>query len=140
MHMPPSSGGPGSSSDGDASAMVEANRPGGDSTFEQALFNSVNILLGVGLLSVPGALAKGGWAALGVLGLLGVVTNYTGKAIVRCQEYDLRAGIGPVLESYEDIGERAFGPAGRAFITTVLYTELIGTCGLFFILASAVQA
>jgi hypothetical protein len=28
----------------------------------------------------------------------------------------------------------AFGAGGRAFITFVLYTELIGTCALFFIL------
>ena len=34
--------------------------------------NSVNILLGVGLLSVPYALQQGGWAGLGVLGILGV--------------------------------------------------------------------
>lgn len=38
------------------------------------------------------------------------------------------------LMSYEDIGEAAFGPAGRTFITWVLYTELVGTCALFFIL------
>ena len=38
------------------------------------------------------------------------------------------------LLSYEDIGEAAFGPRGRDFITFVLYTELIGTGALFFIL------
>ena len=38
------------------------------------------------------------------------------------------------LLSYEDIGEAAFGKRGRAFITGVLYTELVGTAGLFFIL------
>ena len=38
------------------------------------------------------------------------------------------------LTSYEDIGEAAFGKLGRNFITSVLYTELIGTAGLFFIL------
>ena len=39
-----------------------------------------------------------------------------------------------MINSYEDIGEVAFGPRGRQFITSVLYTELIGTCALFFIL------
>jgi len=126
------------------------------STFQQSLFNSVNILLGVGLLSVPYALKEGGWSALGVLGLLGFVTNYTGKALIRCQESVCRPKPGPPLtpeervkflgssspeesrrqplETYEDIGELAFGPKGRAFISAVLYIELIGTCGLFFIL------
>jgi vesicular inhibitory amino acid transporter len=132
--------------------------------------NSVNILLGVGLLSVPYALARGGWAGLGVLFLLGGVTNYTGKALVRCQDLgtlevrdgealpesfrsgdedeedwlrvnaseSLSSASRPArrrqLSSYEDIGEAAFGRAGRTFITAVLYTELVGTCALFFIL------
>lgn len=39
-----------------------------------------------------------------------------------------------LLQSYEDVGQAAFGNNGRAFITAVLYTELIGTCALFFIL------
>lgn len=39
-----------------------------------------------------------------------------------------------LLQSYEDVGQAAFGDSGRAFITAVLYTELIGTCALFFIL------
>ena len=38
------------------------------------------------------------------------------------------------MGTYEDIGYAAFGELGRQFITLVLYTELIGTCGLFFIL------
>ena len=42
-----------------------------------------------------------------------------------------------LLQSYEDVGQAAFGDAGRAFITAVLYTELIGTCALFFILEAS---
>uniref|UniRef100_A0A6U3G8T0 Amino acid transporter transmembrane domain-containing protein n=1 Tax=Mantoniella antarctica TaxID=81844 RepID=A0A6U3G8T0_9CHLO len=114
--------------------------------------NSVNILLGVGLLSVPYALQQGGWAGLGVLATLGAMTNYTGKALIRCQTSGSLPPLAAELEattavseaplggerrpllSYEDIGEAAFGAGGRAFITFVLYTELIGTCALFFIL------
>jgi len=98
----------------------------GGSSFQQAVFNSVNIMLGVGMLSIPYALkevsrvqivtlgskqsisadpqmlysflssivlltpvchilammlsyVQGGWATLGVLGLLWGCTNYTGK-------------------------------------------------------------
>ena len=36
--------------------------------------------------------------------------------------------------SYEDIGEAAFGPSGRAFVTWVLYSELFGLCALYFII------
>jgi vesicular inhibitory amino acid transporter len=136
------------------------NRPGvyhrvGNSTTEQALANSVNILLGVGTLSVPYALRESGWAGIVVLLLLGATTNYTGKTLIRCQ----RRGSLPMrtnfntysdvnedgsvtvvkkarraLTTYEDIGEAAFGEFGRSLISWVLYAELIGTCGLFFIL------
>lgn len=113
---------------------------GGSATYNQALFNSVNILMGVGLLSIPYALGQGGWSAIGVLGLLWAMTNYTGKLIALCLEAPCRLdsknytpGCLP-LETYEDIGEAAFGKAGRTFITAILYTELIGTCGLFLIL------
>eukprot|EP00959_Pyramimonas_sp_CCMP1952_P081419 1701041-Pyramimonas_sp.AAC.1 len=108
----------------------------GGATFNESLFNSVNILLGVGLLSVPFAIHEGGWAALLVLALLGAATNFTGKLIVRCQEkiYAGRTELCTPMGTYEDIGQAAFGDWGRQFITLVLYTELIGTCGLFFIL------
>lgn len=133
--------------------VTKLDRPRGTSSTSQAMANSVNILLGVGLLSVPYALKEGGWAGLGVLTLLGLMTNYTGKVLIRCQQEGslpaLNAGSGGArdgkeevqaegarrpLMSYEDIGEAAFGPSGRTFITWVLYTELIGTCALFFIL------
>ena len=102
----------------------------GNSTTEQALANSVNILLGVGTLSVPYALRESGWAGIVVLLLLGATTNYTGKTLIRCQ----RRGSLPMrtnfntysdvnedgsvtvvkkarraLTTYEDIGEAAFG-------------------------------
>jgi hypothetical protein len=49
-----------------------------DSTTSEALYNCVNILLGCGILTIPFALKEGGWAALGVLALMGLSTNYTG--------------------------------------------------------------
>eukprot|EP00803_Ostreobium_quekettii_P004153 evm.model.scf_1095EXC.2 EVM.evm.TU.scf_1095EXC.2 scf_1095EXC:35340-43169(+) len=134
----------------------------GTSSMPQAMMNTINILMGVGLLSVPYALKEGGWAALGVLALICASTNYTGKILSRCQEgkqikidrllgeagedelrgvarQDLPQAasiplVGKVLKSYEEIGEAAFGREGRQFITAVLYAELLGTCALFFIL------
>ncbi|KAK3248321.1 hypothetical protein CYMTET_42209 [Cymbomonas tetramitiformis] len=77
-----------------------------------------------------------------MLALLCGVTNYTGKLIARCQDHpcSVDSKFGPTkkcnpLQTFEDIGESAFGDAGRYFITFVLYTELLGTCGLYFILA-----
>ena len=39
---------------------------------------------------------------------------------------------------YEDIAEASFGKLGRELMTTVLYTELVGTCALFLILQKGV--
>jgi len=50
----------------------------GNASFFQAVMNVLNILTGVGLLSIPFALRQAGWAGLGILWLLGIVTNYTG--------------------------------------------------------------
>mmetsp|Transcript_4672 Transcript_4672/g.16743 ORF Transcript_4672/g.16743 Transcript_4672/m.16743 type:complete len:541 (-) Transcript_4672:1403-3025(-) len=102
-------------------------------TYEEALANAINILLGVGLLSIPFALREGGWTTSAVFMGLWATTLYTGKILAQCQRYPLANG-GGLLQSYEDIGELAFGKVGRAFISAVLYIELLGTCGLFFIL------
>eukprot|EP00899_Mesostigma_viride_P002522 jgi/Mesvir1/12270/Mv00480-RA.1 len=112
-------------------------------SFGESLLNAVNILLGVGVLSIPFAMSEGGWSSLGVLALLGLVTNHTGKLLGVCQERVCLLPDGPNtmldgdvngLQSYEDIGDAAFGDAGRQFVTWVVYTELVGTLGLFFIL------
>ena len=65
----------------------------------------------------------------------------TGKALVECHEAvskQLKAqssnGAGPPMVGYEDIGEAAFGPLGRRIVSSVVYTELMGTCALLFIL------
>ena len=62
-------------------APAESSAPVG-ATFWQGVFSVLNILMGVGLLSIPLALSKSGWAGILVLWLLGFVTNYTGKVLV----------------------------------------------------------
>ena len=59
--------------------LCHAAQSMGNATFFQSVVNVINILSGVGLLSLPFALRKSGWAGLGVLWLMGFVTNYTGK-------------------------------------------------------------
>ena len=63
-----------------ASLPVPAPAPSaGNSTFTQAVFNVVNVMMGVGLLSLPFALKSSGWVGLIVLWMMGIVTNYTGE-------------------------------------------------------------
>jgi len=58
----------------------------------------------------------------------------SGAESVSCDWDDPHEATRRPLLSYEDVGEAAFGDFGRGFITWVLYTELVGTCALFFIL------
>ena len=50
----------------------------GTSTFVQAVFNVVNVMMGVGLLTLPYALKSSGWIGIGLLWLMGIICNYTG--------------------------------------------------------------
>ncbi|KAI3643368.1 hypothetical protein MP228_012923 [Amoeboaphelidium protococcarum] len=61
---------------------------GGQSSFAQTTFNSINILVGVGILSLPFAFKLAGWY-LGVSLLIGfmILTNYTARIIAKCMDY-----------------------------------------------------
>lgn len=73
---------------------------------------------GVGILSIPYALSQGGWLSLMLLFLVASLCCYTGLLIQRCMEAN------PVIKSYPDIGEIAFGSKGRAMISAFMYLEL----------------
>ena len=66
-----------------------------------------------------------------------------GKALVECHDAVSRrleaeaaksGAAPPAMVGYEDIGEAAFGALGRRIVSGVMYTELMGTCALLFIL------
>jgi solute carrier family 32 (vesicular inhibitory amino acid transporter) len=100
------------------------------------LCSVLNILMGVGLLSVPLALSKSGYVGVLILWLLAIVTNYCGKALCRCATTLTAAGAVPKGEMirYEDIAHAAFGAWGKRVVSAIMYTELVGTCSLLLIL------
>ena len=71
-------------SSAEAALAGDAAEPEG-ATFWQGVFSVLNILMGVGILSIPVALTKSGWAGLLIFWLLGFVTNYTGKVLCSAQ-------------------------------------------------------
>ncbi|XP_076945545.1 amino acid transporter AVT1I-like [Bidens hawaiensis] len=100
----------------------------GNASFMNTCFNGLNALSGVGILSIPYALASGGWLSLILLFLIASSTFYTGLLIKRCMDLD------PTIRSYPDIGDRAFGKTGGTIVSITVNIELYMVATGFLIL------
>jgi hypothetical protein len=103
----------------------------GTSTFKDAVFNAINVLLGVGVLSSPFSLRSSGWLIGAPLFLFfTLVTNHTAKLLGKCLGYQ------EGMTTYPDIGEAAFGTRGRVVIGVTFFAELFTACAMFFVLST----
>ncbi|GAA5922690.1 hypothetical protein JCM3775_006101 [Rhodotorula graminis] len=98
-------------------AAIEEHR--GESTWGQTLFNTVNVLIGVGLLAEPLAFADAGWVG-GILLLVfcALVTNYTAKMLAAMMKQDRTSA------TYADVLIKAYGPWARETIYFLFVVEL----------------
>ncbi|KAL8231935.1 hypothetical protein R6Q57_001713 [Mikania cordata] len=100
----------------------------GNASFISTCFNGLNALSGVGIVSIPYAVATGGWLSLILLFAIATSTFYTGLLIQRCMDTD------PSIRSYPDIGDRAFGKLGKAIVSIIMNIELYMVATGFLIL------
>lgn len=100
----------------------------GTTTFFQTCFNGLNALSGVGILSIPYALASGGWLSLILLLAVAFISFYTGLLIQRCMDVDSN------IRTYPDISERAFGNNGKMIVSILMSIELYLVATGFLIL------
>lgn len=95
----------------------------GQSTLPQTVFNSVNVLIGVGLLSLPLGIKDAGWL-IGLLFLVfsAVVTRYTARLLAICLDAE------PTLVTYADVAYVSFGRKARLVTSLLFSLELVVAC------------
>nr|KJB80193.1 hypothetical protein B456_013G085800 [Gossypium raimondii] len=79
--------------------VQQPQQPTKGTSFLRTCFNGLNALSGVGILSIPYALAQGGWLSLFLLFLVAVLCWYTGLLLRRCMDTH------PLIKTYPDIVE-----------------------------------
>jgi hypothetical protein len=90
------------------------------SSFVQSVFNSINVLVGIGVLALPLAFRCAGWLIGSLVFLFCVLaTNYTAKILAKCLDFY------PNSTTYGDMGAAAFGDRGRTFVSAVFVVELM---------------
>ena len=101
----------------------------GQSTLPQTILNSVNVLIGVGLLSLPLGIRYAGWlVGLIFLFFSAMITRYTAGLLARCLDVD------DTLITFADLAYIAFGTKAR-FVVSILFTlELTAACVALIVL------
>ena len=95
----------------------------GQSTLPQTVFNSVNVLIGVGLLSLPLGINYSGWlVGMTFLLLSAFTTRYSAGVLAKC--LDLNTS----LIGFADIAYQAFGERARVATAFLFTLELIAAC------------
>ena len=95
----------------------------GQSTLPQTVFNSVNVLIGVGLLSLPLGLNYSGWLiGMIFLVLAAITTRYTAAVLAKCLD------VNTSLIGFADIAYQAFGERARVATAFLFTIELLAAC------------
>ncbi len=95
----------------------------GQSTLPQTVFNSTNVLIGVGLLSLPLGIRYAGWIC-GMIFLFfsALVTAYTAKLLAKCLDID------GSLITFADLAFISYGQKARLVTSVLFMLELLAAC------------
>lgn len=101
----------------------------GQSTLPQTVFNSVNVLIGVGLLSLPLGFRYSGWiVGMTFFFFSALATRYTAEILAKCLDVDQS------LITFADIAYTAFGTKARVLTSVIFFIELIAACVALLVL------
>lgn len=101
----------------------------GQSTLPQTVFNSVNVLIGVGLLSLPLGFRYSGWiVGMNFFFFSALATRYTAGVLAKCLDVDQS------LITFADIAYTAFGTKARVLTSVIFFIELIAACVALLVL------
>lgn len=101
----------------------------GQSTIYQTVLNSTNVLIGVGLLSLPLGIHHAGWLiGLLFLSFAALTTAYTAQLLAKCLDLDRS------LITFSDIAYIAFGSRAQLIVGILFSLELIAACVALFVL------
>lgn len=100
----------------------------GSSVFK-AMYNVICAVAGIGVLGLPYSISLAGWGGIALLLILGGVAAYTGIILSYCFVQD------PNLESYSDLGMKAFGKWGKYAVHLAQIGTCLGTSILFLVLS-----
>ncbi|CAK7901722.1 vacuolar amino acid transporter 1 [[Candida] anglica] len=93
----------------------------GQSTAPQTVFNSINVLIGVGLLALPVGIMKAGWVfGIPLLVACGLTTFWTATLLSRTMDTD------PTIMTYADLGYAAYGSYAKLIISFLFSIDLLG--------------
>ena len=93
----------------------------GQSTAPQTIFNSVNVLIGVGLLALPVGIMKAGWVyGIPILLICGLTTYWTATLLSKSMDTD------ETIMTYADLGYVSYGPVAKAIICLLFTVDLLG--------------
>ena len=101
----------------------------GQSTIYQTVLNSTNVLIGVGLLSLPLGINYAGWLiGLIFLSFAAIITAYTARLLGKCLDVDSS------LITFADVAYIAFGTKAKVIVGILFSLELIAACVALFVL------